>query len=141
MTYIKNRQMTPVIENSCPEYKCHCRSASSLLPMVWILVVAPRPTLSVMLVEQGYTMSIYDIFYYDDKAMFDCHYDYITATEMAEHLFNLGKVLQQLWTLLEVDGILALMTKQVIDKTAFANWHYKNEPTHICFSPAPLLNG
>jgi hypothetical protein len=25
------------------------------------------------------------------------------------------------------------MTKQVIDRTSFASWHYKNDPTHISF--------
>jgi hypothetical protein len=25
------------------------------------------------------------------------------------------------------------MTKLVIDRDAFATWHYKNDPTHVCF--------
>jgi len=25
------------------------------------------------------------------------------------------------------------MTKRVLDKKAFSTWHYKNDPTHICF--------
>jgi hypothetical protein len=25
------------------------------------------------------------------------------------------------------------MTKRVIDVAAFSRWHYKNDPTHICF--------
>ena len=25
------------------------------------------------------------------------------------------------------------MTKLVRDQSAFASWHYKNDPTHVCF--------
>ena len=25
------------------------------------------------------------------------------------------------------------MTKLVRDRTAFARWHYKNDPSHVCF--------
>ena len=25
------------------------------------------------------------------------------------------------------------MTKLVRNQAAFANWHYKNDPTHVCF--------
>lgn len=99
----------------------------------------PGPALSVMLTEQGYAMSVYDIFYDDDKTVLACNYDFVTATEVVEHLFNPGKVLQQLWLLLESGGLLALMTKQVIDKKAFANWHYKNDPTHVCFFSRPTF--
>ena len=93
----------------------------------------PGPALSVMLAEQGYKMSVYDIFYYDDRAVLERHYDFVTATEVAEHLFDPGEVLQQLWSLLNSGGVLALMTKRVIDQRAFANWHYKNDATHVCF--------
>ncbi len=99
----------------------------------------PGPALSMMLVEQGYAMSVYDIFYHDNKTVFDQSYDFITATEVVEHLFDPGKVLTQLWSLLEGGGVLALMTKLVINKQAFANWHYKNDPTHVCFYSEPTF--
>jgi len=25
------------------------------------------------------------------------------------------------------------MTKRVLDRQAFSSWHYKNDPTHVCF--------
>lgn len=99
----------------------------------------PGPALSVMLAEQGYNMSVYDIFYHNDKAVFNHHYDFVTATEVAEHLFEPGKVLPQLWALLESGGVLALMTKLVIDQQAFSNWYYKNDPTHVCFFSRPTF--
>ena len=99
----------------------------------------PGPVLSRMLGEQGFEMSVYDVFYSDNKSVLDCRYDFVTATEVVEHLFEPGKVLSQLWSLLEEGGVLALMTKLVIDQQAFASWHYKNDPTHVCFFSQPTF--
>lgn len=93
----------------------------------------PGPTLSVMLSEAGHSMAIYDPFYADNPDVLDNSYHFITATEVVEHLFLPGQVLQQLWGMLDSGGWLALMTKQVIDLEAFKRWHYKNDPTHVCF--------
>ena len=93
----------------------------------------PGPTLSVMFAEAGYDMVIYDPCYADDASMLQRRYDFITASEVAEHLYAPGEVLAQLFGLLKPGGWLGLMTKLVIDQAAFADWHYKNDPTHVCF--------
>jgi hypothetical protein len=28
---------------------------------------------------------------------------------------------------------MGVMTKRVLSKTRFDSWHYKNDPTHVCF--------
>ena len=93
----------------------------------------PGPTLSVMLTEAGYQMAIYDPLYAPDKSVLAQSYDFITCTEVAEHLHRPGAVFEQLATLLKPGGWLGVMTKQVISPEAFARWHYKNDPTHVCF--------
>jgi len=54
-------------------------------------------------------------------------------TEVIEHIANPQLLLTQLNSILKQAGILAIMTKRVIDQQAFSTWHYKNDPTHICF--------
>lgn len=93
----------------------------------------PGPTLSVMLEELGYRTRIYDPFYAPDDAVFDLQYDFITATEVAEHLYQPGNVLNRLWSLLRPGGLLGIMTSRVDDVQDFAGWHYKNDPTHVVF--------
>jgi hypothetical protein len=93
----------------------------------------PGPTLSVMLEEQGHTMALFDLYYANDPAVLDRQYDFITSTEVIEHLAQPGAELQRLWNLLVTGGHLGLMTKQVRNRDAFANWHYKNDLTHISF--------
>ena len=93
----------------------------------------PGPCLSVMLEEQGHGMALYDLFYANDPALLKSEYDFITATEVVEHLSQPLMELQRLWGLLKPGGYLGLMTKLVADADKFAHWHYKNDPTHICF--------
>ncbi|MCU7836244.1 MAG: class I SAM-dependent methyltransferase [gamma proteobacterium symbiont of Taylorina sp.] len=93
----------------------------------------PGPTLSLMFAELGHVMTIYDPFYAPDKQCFKHHYDFISASEVVEHLHYPGDELNRLWSCLKDGGILGIMTKRVIDKKAFSNWHYKHDPTHVCF--------
>lgn len=93
----------------------------------------PGPTLSVMFREAGHTMAIFDPFYAPDNTVFDHQYDFITATEVVEHLRNPQMELNRLWDRLKPGGILGIMTKLALDVDAFARWHYKNDLTHICF--------
>ena len=60
-------------------------------------------------------------------------YDFITSTEVVEHLASPGLEMEKLWALLKPGGYLGIMTKQVTDRESFGLWHYKNDPTHISF--------
>jgi len=93
----------------------------------------PGPTLSLMLEEAGHSVDLYDPFYAPLQTVFARQYDFITSTEVVEHLKAPGFELNRLWSLLKKDGVLSIMTKRVIGQTAFASWHYKNDPTHIVF--------
>ena len=78
-------------------------------------------------------MNTYDIFYQPERSVLSGQYDFITATEVLEHLSDPRAELQQLWQLLRPGGLLGLMTKLVINQQRFASWHYINDPTHITF--------
>ena len=93
----------------------------------------PGPTLSLMFEEIGYSMKIYDHFYANDGYVLQQKYDFITITETVEHLHNPKTELERLWSILKPGGFMGIMTKLLIDREAFANWHYKNDPTHVCF--------
>ncbi|MDR5906919.1 class I SAM-dependent methyltransferase [Franzmannia qiaohouensis] len=93
----------------------------------------PGPTLSVMFEEAGHPMRIYDPYYAPDSAVLAGEYDFITATEVVEHLAAPGRELERLVALLRPAGWLGLMTKRPRDRAAFASWHYILDPTHVCF--------
>ncbi len=93
----------------------------------------PGPTLSIMFEEAGHSMDIYDHFYAPNSAILDTQYDFITATEVVEHLYQPRQALDRLWAMLKPGGILGIMTQLVPNQEAFAEWYYKRDPTHVCF--------
>jgi len=100
----------------------------------------PGPTLSVMFEEAGHSMSLYDPFYAPDKSVLKDQYDFITASEVVEHLHNPAIELNLLWSILKPGGWLGIMTKLALDKEAFSAWHYKDDPTHVCFFSRETMN-
>ena len=93
----------------------------------------PGPTLSVMLEEAGCRMTLFDPFYAVDEKVLSGTYDFITLTEVIEHLHAPERELSRLCTLLAPRGILGIMTKLVKDRDAFSSWHYIRDPTHVAF--------
>lgn len=93
----------------------------------------PGPTLSVMLSESGFRMAIFDPFYAPDRDVWDREYDFVTATEVLEHLHRPGVELERVWSVIRPGGWLGVMTKRVHGADAFARWHYKADPTHVIF--------
>ena len=93
----------------------------------------PGPTLSVMLEEMGHTVTLHDPFYQPNPEALNQTYDFITATEVFEHLHQPAHDLDILYRALKPDGWLGIMTKRVQDHAGFAKWHYTHDPTHVCF--------
>jgi len=96
----------------------------------------PGPTLSVMLTEHGHDVALYDPFFASQAEVLQNDYQFITATEVVEHLRAPGPTLDQLWRQLQPGGWLAVQTKRVRDPEAFKTWHYIHDPTHISFFDA-----
>lgn len=93
----------------------------------------PGPALARMLEEHGYRMSVYDPFYFTDTSVLSQPYDFITCTEVIEHVYDAESIWRQLFAMLKPAGWLGVMTKRVRNPAAFAQWHYKNDPTHVRF--------
>lgn len=93
----------------------------------------PGPTLSLMFEEAGYEMKIYDHFYAKNEEVLEQRYDFITSTEVVEHLYKPKVVLDKLWSMVNEKGLVCLLTQLYPEKEAFVKWYYKNDPTHVCF--------
>ncbi|MGM0596888.1 MAG: class I SAM-dependent methyltransferase [Myxococcota bacterium] len=93
----------------------------------------PGPGLADILKKAGFEMDIFDPFYYPDKLYLTKKYNFITSTEVVEHLAKPGREIEKLWNLLLPQGHLAIMTGMVINKARFKNWSYIRDLSHICF--------
>ncbi len=79
-------------------------------------------------------------FFADNPAVLSKTYNFITLTEVAEHLSEPGIVIDKLITILKNGGYLAIMTKDLVQKEDFKQWFYKKEPTHIAFYNTQTYN-
>ena len=100
----------------------------------------PEPLLSRMFEEAGYPMTTFDYFYNNVPSAFTEQYDFITATEVVEHLHDPGTELDRLWDCLKPGGYLGIMTKFADNRADFSQWYYKNDKTHVCFFSQPTFD-
>ena len=93
----------------------------------------PGPTLHLLFEEAGHHMTVYDPAFAPDEAALSSRYDFITMSEVVEHLHHPFAVLERLWALLRPGGVLGIMTQFLPEDVAVAQWFYKNDDTHVCF--------
>jgi 2-polyprenyl-3-methyl-5-hydroxy-6-metoxy-1,4-benzoquinol methylase len=83
--------------------------------------------------ELGFQMEIYDYFYHNNPKVFEDKYDFITTTEVIEHLHNPKDEIVKLWNCLKDGGILGIMTAFRVSDEEFGDWYYKRDLTHVRF--------
>ena len=99
----------------------------------------PAPLLAQLLSEAGHRCDYYDPLFFPETPPHG-YYDFITLTEVVEHMANPQRDLLPLGQQLRAGGWLLIMTKRVLNAERFARWHYKNDPTHISFFSESTLH-
>jgi SAM-dependent methyltransferase len=93
----------------------------------------PGPALAAMLTESGRPTATWDPFYAPDPAPLRRRWDFVTASEVFEHLHDPAGTLDLLAGLLRPGGVLGVMTCFQTDDARFAGWWYRKDPTHVVF--------
>ncbi|MEM7054003.1 MAG: class I SAM-dependent methyltransferase [Pseudomonadota bacterium] len=99
----------------------------------------PGPALAELMREAGHTMTLWDPMYAPHAAALETRYDFITCTEVLEHLYQPAESFAHMIALLKPGGWLGIMTTLQTDDARFANWHYRRDPTHVVFYRAETL--
>ena len=93
----------------------------------------PGPTLSLIMAERGFQVEDFDPFFSPDTSLLEKQYDFVTCTEVLEHLYYPASEIELLTGLVQPGGWLAVMTEMFTPEREFAEWHYVREPTHVAF--------
>ncbi|MFP1677486.1 class I SAM-dependent methyltransferase [Alloalcanivorax sp. C16-2] len=93
----------------------------------------PGPALARMLEEAGFAMRVWDPIYADQPDALAGPYDFVTCTEVLEHLHQPAREWARFQTLVAPGGWLGVMTRFLTDDGHFPRWHYRRDPTHVCF--------
>jgi len=83
--------------------------------------------------EAGHSVVVFDPFYAPDRDVFRGEYDFITATEVLEHIRNPRRDLHRLWNCLKPGGWFGVMTGLALSRARFSGWHYIRDATHVRF--------
>lgn len=84
-----------------------------------------------VLSDNRYNIVQYDLYFHNDKKKLEQQYDYIAASEVAEHFKDPLAEFTLLRSLLKRKGKLYIMTGVFDGSTAFSAWPYKNDHTHV----------
>lgn len=92
----------------------------------------PGPAMDRLFHPKGFELAYYDPFYAPDEMLLTRSWDFITASEVIEHLRAPRESFRQLDRLLVPGGVLGVMTEFLTDQD-FGEWWYPRDPTHINF--------
>lgn len=93
----------------------------------------PGPVLAHLLRRHGFTVDVYDPFFFPHRDFLAHQYDLVTSTEVLEHLRKPAETLDTLCSVLAPQGVLAVMTHLHPGVNEFPAWWYHRDPTHIAF--------
>lgn len=93
----------------------------------------PAPVLAELLTAAGFPCAAYDPFFAPDETLLDDRYDYVTCSEVVEHAHDPAGMFATLHGLLVPGAVLGVMTMFYRNRSAFADWWYRRDPTHVCF--------
>jgi len=89
------------------------------------------PVISKMLLDKGFDIVQYDLYFTPAENLLLEKYDYIVCSEVWEHFQQPKKELFQLLKILELGGRWIVMTLLYSDKINFESWHYRLDITHV----------
>ncbi len=100
----------------------------------------PGPILDILFSRQGITVENYDPYFCKTDEALGRTYDFVTCTEVFEHLYTPGREISVMTGLIKPGGHLLIMTEMCKEPEAFKAWGYRTDNTHVCFlSPKTLL--
>ena len=93
----------------------------------------PGPAIDHILSSKGIFVDNYDPYFFNDKSLMRLQYDFVTSTEVLEHLSNPREDITKILDLVKPCGYIGIMTLIYDSRLSFGDWWYKEDPTHIMF--------
>jgi hypothetical protein len=93
----------------------------------------PAPVLGAMFTAAGHPTDSYDPFFLNDESVHDKTYDFVSCSEVLEHVHDPRVFMSRLGSVVRPGGLIAVMTRFYGLDTPFPGWWYHRDPTHVCF--------
>lgn len=99
----------------------------------------PVPVLAELLTADGFPTASYDPVFAPDEDVLEETYDFISCSEVVEHLHDPAGVFERFARMLRPGGTLGVMTRFYGHEAPFDVWWYRRDPTHVCFYRAATM--
>jgi SAM-dependent methyltransferase len=99
----------------------------------------PSPVLGAMFTAAGYPTESYDPFFFGDESVLGKTYDFVSCSEVLEHVHDPLACLGRLDSIVRPGGLIAFMTRFFGLDSPFPDWWYHRDPTHVCFYCAKTM--
>jgi SAM-dependent methyltransferase len=93
----------------------------------------PSPALAQIMERSGRPTLAYDPAFRPDVRLQEGIYDFITCSEVLEHVHEPMALLERFRVLVKPGGIIGIMTSWRDRSVPFGDWYYQRDPTHVCF--------
>ena len=93
----------------------------------------PAPVLAELMTQRGRPCASYDPLFQPDESALSERYDFVTCSEVLEHVHEPRPFLERLSGLVSGGGLIGIMTRFHGIEAPFARWWYRRDPTHVCF--------
>ncbi len=93
----------------------------------------PTAFLAKILSEKNYQVDLYDLYFHNNKDVFQKKYDVITCTEVIEHVYDPALMLKQISEMLKLNSYFVVLTSERVSSEQFAGWSYRRDVTHVAF--------
>ena len=91
------------------------------------------PVLADILSASGRPTASYDPHFRRDSALLSRRYDFLTCSEVVEHVHDPLPMFELFARLMDRGGVIGVMTGLSDDAGPFADWWYRRDPTHVRF--------
>jgi len=91
------------------------------------------PVAAKLLSDSGYEVKLWDPYFHPDTSVLKMTYDFVICCETMEHFYDPLKEFRLMKSVLREGGKIFCMTNLLPKKTAFKDWYYKNDKTHVLF--------
>ncbi len=93
----------------------------------------PSTALAQIFTRAGRPTESYDPAFRPDAAVLEGNYDFLTCSEVVEHLHEPFELLERFGALVRPGGVIGIMTTFRDPAVPFGEWWYQRDPTHVCF--------
>ena len=89
--------------------------------------------LALLMTQSGRPTASYDPVFHPNSSTLGRHYEFVTCSEVLEHVHQPLTLLEELERRVIQGGKIGIMTQWYDGHTPFGTWHYPRDPTHVCF--------